>query len=93
MSTMETTTNLRVLRHRYGLSLTELEAVSRLSNQYISRAELGEIAVTARLENQLESAVEEIIARREAALKSFKTDFQHYRGRLLRPAEDMEHDE
>ena len=90
---MKTTTNLRALRHRCGLSLTELEAASGLSNQYISRAELGEIATTARLEKQLESALEEIIAKRESALQSFKSDFQRCRGRLLRPVEDTEYDE
>ncbi len=48
---------------------------------------------TARLEKQLESALEKIIAKREAALQSFKSDFQRYRGRLLRPVEDTEYDE
>lgn len=90
---MEITTNLRVLRRRCGLSLTELETVTGLSNQYISRAELGEIAATPRLETQLESAVEKIIVKREIALQSFKTDFQRYRGRLLRPMEDTEYGE
>lgn len=90
---MEITTNLRVLRRRYGLSLTELETVTGLSNQYISRAELGEIAATPRLETQLESAVEKIITKREIALRSFKADFQRYRGRLLRPVEDTEYGE
>lgn len=90
---MNITTNLRVLRRRYGLSLADLKAVTGLSNQYISRAELGEIAATPRLEKQLESAVEEIILKRETALQSFKMDFQRYRGRLLRPAEDMEYGE
>ncbi len=90
---MEMKTNLRALRHRYGLSLTELEAVLGLSNQYISRAELGQIQPTSRLENQLESAIERIIAKRESTLRSFKKDFQSYKGRLLRPVEDTEHDE
>lgn len=90
---MEFITNLRALRLRYGLSLTELEAASGLSNQYISRAELGEIAATPRLEEQLETAVEQIIVKREITLQSFKTDFLRYRGRILRPAEDSEHDE
>ncbi len=86
-------TNLRALRHRYQLSLRELEAVSSLSNQYISRAELGQIQPTKRLEEQLESAVERIIVKRESTLRSFKRDFQSYKGRLLRPVEDTKHDE
>ena len=47
---MEHETNLRALRLRHGLQLTELSEVSWLSDQYISRAELGQIAATPRLE-------------------------------------------
>ena len=43
---MEHETNLRALRLRHGLQLTELSEVSWLSDQYISRAELGQIAAT-----------------------------------------------
>ena len=52
---MEIKTNLRALRHRYRLSLAELEAASGLSNQYLSRAELGQLSATERLEKQLAS--------------------------------------
>ena len=40
---MEHETNLRALRLRHGLQLTELSEVSWLSDQYISRAELGQM--------------------------------------------------
>ena len=54
---MEGKTNLRALRLRYDIPLSELSAASGLSNQYISRAELGEISPTPRLEDKLGAAV------------------------------------
>ena len=39
---MERNTNLRALRLRYDIPLSELSAASDLSLQYNSRAELGE---------------------------------------------------
>lgn len=90
---METRTYLRVLRRRYGLLMTELGTAAGLSNQYLSRAELGYIQATERLEKQIGFAVEAVITRREKELQSLKQDFEIYRGRLLQPAEGMEHDE
>ena len=55
---MEIKTNLRALRHRYRLPLAELEAASGLSNQYLSRAELGQLSATERLEKQLDACSE-----------------------------------
>lgn len=86
-------TCLRMLRHRYGLLLTELGSMAGLSNQYLSRAELGHIQATQRLEEQIGFAVEAVIARREQDLQSLKQDYETYKGRLLQPVEDTEHDE
>lgn len=80
---MEHETNLRALRLRHGLQLTELSEVSWLSDQYISRAELGQIAPTPRLEAQLTSAVEQVILRRAAAVRDLNRDFRRCRGHLL----------
>lgn len=80
---MEHETNLRALRLRHGLQLTELSEVSWLSDQYISRAELGQIAATPRLEAQLTSAMEQVILRRAAAVRDMNRDFRRCRGRLL----------
>ena len=90
---MESKTRVRVLRHRYGLLMTELGTVAGLSNQYLSRAELGYIQATERLEKQLGFAIEILIARREKELQSLKQDYEIYKGRLLRPVEDTEYDE
>lgn len=76
-------TNLRVFRLRHGLQLTELSEVSWLSDQYISRAELGQTAPTPRLEAQLSDAVEQVIFRRAAAVREMSRDFRRCRGRLL----------
>ncbi len=83
---MEHETNLRALRLRYGLQLTELSEVSWLSDQYISRAELGQIAPTPRLEIQLAEAVEQAILRRAAVIRDMNRDFWRCRGRLLERA-------
>lgn len=80
---MEHETNLRAFRLRHGLQLTELSEVSWLSDQYISRAELGQTAPTPRLEAQLSGAVEQAIARRAIAVRDMYRDLRQYRGRLL----------
>ena len=73
---MEHETNLRALRLRHGLQLTELSEVSWLSDQYISRAELGQIAATPRLEIQLADAVEQAILRRAAVIRDMNRDLR-----------------
>lgn len=80
---MERKTNLRVLRIHHEISLMELEAASGLSNQYISRAELGEISPTSLLEEKLDAAIETIIAQRSARLVSLEQSFAVCKGRLL----------
>lgn len=84
---MENITCLRRLRGRCHVSLLELEAASGLSNQYISSAELGKTAPSPRLEEQLSSALEIIIAKRKQELLLLEADFLRYRGRLLEAAE------
>lgn len=84
---MEIKTNLRALRHQYRISLTALAAHAGLSRQYVSRAELGEIAATPRLEAQMASAVESVIAARKSDLQSLERDYMTYKGRLLREEE------
>ncbi len=90
---MKAKTNLRVLRHRHGLRLKELETASGLSNQYISQAELGHIQPTSCLERQMESAVEAVIVQREKDLTDLKKDYQIFKGRLLLPTEGTEHEQ
>lgn len=80
---MEHETNLRALRHRHGVCLTELADACGLSNQYLSRAELGQIAATPRLEIQLAEAVEKAILRRAAVIRDMNRDFRRCRGHLL----------
>ncbi len=82
---MEGKTNLRALRLRYDIPLSELSAVSGLSNQYISRAELGEISPTPRLEEKLGAAVAAVIAQRHERIGALKRSFAVRKGRLLQP--------
>ena len=80
---MERKTNLRALRLQYDVPLSELSAASGLSNQYISRAELGEISPTLRLEEKLGAAVDAVIVRRGAQLSELERSFSACKGRLL----------
>ena len=80
---MERKTNLRALRLQHDIPLSELSATSDLSVQYISRAELGEISPTLRLEEKLGAAVDAVIVRRGARLSELERSFSACKGRLL----------
>ena len=84
---MERNTNLRALRLRYDIPLSELSAASDLSVQYISRAELGEISPTPRREDKLGTAVTAVIVRRHERLSALERSFTVRKGRLLQPEE------
>lgn len=85
---MKEMTNLRRLRLRHGIYLTELAKITGICNQHISRAELRQTRTTARLEEQLADAVETVIAIRKQELLLLEADFLKYRGRLLELAEE-----
>ncbi len=85
-------TNLRWLRLRYGIYLTELARITGVCNQHLSRAELKQSRATARLEDQLADAIEAVIANRKQELLLLEADFLKYRGRLLEPVEDESHE-
>ena len=80
---LERKTNLRALRLRHDIPLSELSAASGLSNQYISRAELGEISPTPRLEDKLGAAVDAVILRRRERLSALERSLAVRKGRLL----------
>ena len=80
---MEHETNLRALRHRHGVCLTELADACGLSNQYLSRAELGLIPPTPRLERQLLSALEVVISHRASTAQALERELKPLRGHLL----------
>ena len=84
---MKRKTNLRALRHRYDIPLSELSAASRLSNQYISRAELGELSPTVRLEIQIGAALEAVIVQRGLRLAALERSYEACKGRLLQMEE------
>ena len=86
---MEGKTNLRALRLRHDIPLSELSAASGLSNQYISRAELGEISPTPRLEDKLGTAVEAVIGQRHKRLRALERSFAACKGRLLQREESV----
>ena len=76
-------TNLRALRLQYDIPLSELSAASGLSVQYVSRAELGELSPTPRLEDKLGATVEIVIIQRHERLGALEQSFTACKGRLL----------
>ena len=86
---MERNTNLRALRLRYDIPLSELSVASDLSVQYISRAELGEISPTPRLEDKLGAAVETVIVQRHERIGALERNFMACKGRLLQREEGV----
>ena len=86
---MNRKTNLRALRLRYEIPLSEMSAAAGLSNQYISLAELGEISPTPRLEDKLGAAVDAVILRRRERLSALERSFAACKGRLLQPEEGV----
>lgn len=65
---MERMTRLRAIRLKYGISLIEMERHSRVSNQYLSALELGNVSSTANNEEVLGCAIDEIIRSRKSSL-------------------------
>lgn len=85
---MSNKTNLRALRQGYHIYLSELAVSSGLSTQYVSRAELGQIPATPRLERQLGAAIEEIIAVRKNSALALEQAHLACKGRLLQLREE-----
>lgn len=89
---MVITTNLRIMRLRYGISLVELERYHAFSNQYLSKLELGEANRTPYNEAVVEEAITLMIASRKQALAGLEHFFEAHRGHLLETLE-VESDE
>lgn len=84
---MELMTNLRALRLRHRISLMELAGHAGISLQYVSQAELGNVAPTVRLETQLSTALETVISCRKEQLRALESDYMTYKGNLLKKEE------
>jgi transcriptional regulator with XRE-family HTH domain len=82
------TTNLRRLRLRHGITLSELARTARVSFQQISRVELLQCPVASELQREYEAALEKVIVQRYDAVKSLERDYRAIKGRLLKETED-----
>ena len=82
---MERMTRLRAIRLKYGISLVERH--SRVSNQYLSALELGNVSRTANNEEVLGCAIDEIIRSRKSSLLGLEQMIRQYRGHLLETVE------
>lgn len=77
-------TNLRVLRLRYQISLAELANMAGISNQHLSRIELGKVPMTAHHEEIVTRALRNLIAARKTALDGLEKEVNANQGQLLR---------
>lgn len=84
-------TPMRDIRLRHGITLEELAKTIGVTNQYMSRAELSQVAPTWTLEKQCEAAFERIIAQRYAAARALEEDYRTYKGVLLSHLEEARH--
>ena len=84
--------HLRRLRLQHQITLRELEAVSGVSNQYISCAELGKTRAAVQLTGKMDTAIELLIANRKQELLLLEADFLKYRSRLLEAAEECKNE-
>lgn len=84
---MFTTTQFRILRHKHGISLKELECYCSFSAQYLSRLDLGQVKRTRKNEKELSKAFEAIIAARKARAVELEKSYCAVQGRLLQTLE------
>lgn len=84
---MVTTTHLRMIRLKYGITLLELEQHCGFSNQYLSLLELGKANRTPRNEQILDRALNEVLALRTEKLAELRQTYQMYQGRFLETLE------
>ena len=80
---MITTTRLRILRLKHGISLMELERHWSFSNQYLSVLELGKAKRTSYNEKVIGAAIAAIIESRKEDIARLEQGFETHRGHLL----------
>jgi len=80
---MITTTRLRALRLKHGVSLMELERHCSFSNQYLSRLELGAAKQTPYNEKVVGAALTAIIESRKNCVAGLEQSVELHRGHLL----------
>lgn len=80
---MITLTRLRLLRLRHHISLLELEEKTGISNQHLSRIELGYAKPNESQEALVNIAMDEIIGERHAKLLELERDYMLCKQHLL----------
>lgn len=85
---MCTTTKLRALRLNYGIPLAEVAKQGGVSNQEISRIELGDVPRTQHKEQLVAAALCGVIAARKASLAGLEREYEASKGQLLMPVEE-----
>lgn len=80
---MNTVTRLRILRLRHHISLLDLEEKTGISNQHLSRMELGYAKPNETQEALVNIAMCEIIGERTSQLVELKRDYMLCKHHLL----------
>ena len=86
-TTMKTSI-MRILRHKYNISLRELAVAAKISLQYISMIELGVCPATDSTKAIVVTAFDGIIVSRTNVLSEFITDYTQNQDRLLEFVDD-----
>ena len=80
---MVQTTKLRRFRLKYNIPLIAISERAGISNQQVSRLELGTIRCTEENKARLVQAVETLIAESRELLDQMEQDFHHHREHLM----------
>ena len=83
--------NLRVLRLKYHISLTELSQTSGLSSQRISQLELSTGHVTDGTVQKLLDGLEQAISQRLQSQLALQADFQKHQNSLMELVGETDH--
>lgn len=79
---------MRLLRHKHGITRSELGCACALSPQRISEIELSETGLVPETEEKLRRGFETVARRREDALRSLRSDLNRHGASLFEPVEE-----
>ena len=83
---------MRLLRHKHGITRSELGCACALSPQRISEIELSETGLVPETEEKLRRGFETVARRREDALRSLRGDLARHGESLFEPVEETGHE-
>ena len=79
---------MRLLRHKHGITRSELGCACALSPQRISEIELSGTGLIPETKEKLQRGFESVVQRREDALRSLRRDLNRHGASLFDPVEE-----